>query len=512
MRLRPALALAAALLTGATTVTPLVLPSASAATRQQAAAAGDAVVIAVIDSGFSPYHQDFLASTMPQEARPALDKAPHTYLPGFPNPRAFASYAPLQLTLDGSDGTEMADLRSADEQQWASVRGSTGSAVQYRWVPGTKVIGALSFGEDGAGDVYGTGGGEHGMGSASVSTGNIYGTCPECLLVFIEYTTQESAEDALAWASRQPWIDAITNSYGFSLGVRDRYYNGTDLEAGESAALRGQTTFFSSGNGQENAFVVPNTTLLSSQEGPDWIVTVGATGTSDENLSGTGKPADVAGIGESYPSAYGADTVNGKGNFSGTSNATPQVAGIYGKALWEARRALAGASRVQRNGVIAAGGGVRCGAVRPGCELGDGSLTAVELRTRFFEGAKPTAGRLAVGGVLAGPGVGDSRFLSEGYGQYRGRLGGKYDEEFATRVRGPLFGTATPLTRPAGEVEWFRVDSWCRQLIWGAWTQGSYADDARTPLPDVDYAGWPSRSAIQEECPTLVDLKPAPQA
>lgn len=507
MRLRSALAVA---LTAAL-LAPLPRLAADAAPAAPTKlAADDAVVIAVIDSGFSPYHQDFAASLMPTDARPPLRKAPHTWLPGFPKPSSFASYDSLDLNLDTNDGIKMAGLFSADKEEWATVRESTQQAVNYRWIPDTKVIGALTFGvEDGIqGNIYGSGGTEHGMGSASVSTGNTFGTCAECLLVFIEYTTAASAEDALAWAGKQPWIDAITNSYGFSTGNRDRYYNGTDLVTSKAAAVRGQTTFFSSGNGQENAFLIPNTTLLSSQEGPDWMVTVGATGTADEDLTGTGKPADVAGIGESYPSSYGSTTTNGKGNFSGTSNATPQVAGIYGRALWEARRALPGPSRTQAGGVIAKGGGYSCGPVRRDCELGDGRLTAVELRTRLFHGAKPTAGQLAAGGIQPGPGVGDSRFLSEGHGNYRGKLGGKFEEEFTSRVSGPLLGRATTMKRPEGEVDWFRVDSWCRQLIWGAWPHGLYTDDKRTPLPADDYVRWPFRTMIQDSCPTLVKARP----
>lgn len=509
MRLRSALALA----TAAALLAPLprLAGAAPAGAGAVTPAGNDAVVIAVIDSGFSPYHQDFLASTMPAVARPRLDQAPHTWLPGFPKPTSFASYDSLDLSLDGSDGIPMAGLHSKDAKQWAKVKESRLEGVHYRWIPDSKVIGALTFGigDDGTqGTVYGSGGTEHGMGSASVSTGNVYGTCAECLLVFIEYTTRASAEEALAWAGRQPWIDAITNSYGFSTGVRDRYYNGTDLVTSKAAAIRGQTTFFSSGNGQENAFLVPNTTLLSSQEGPDWMVTVGATGSQDEDLTGTGKPADVAGIGESYPSSYGATTTNGRGSFSGTSNATPQVAGAYGRALWEARRALPGPSRVQSGGVVATGSGFRCGPVRRGCELGDGRLTAVELRTRLFHGAKPTAGRMAPGGLVAGPPVGDSRFLSEGYGQYRGRLGGKYEEEFSTRLSGPLLGRAATLARPDGEVDWFRVDSWCRQLIWGDWPLGSYTSEAATPLPSSDPVGWPFRTSIQESCPSMVEARP----
>src|SRR5687768_2327845 len=257
--LRPLLALA----TAVALVGPGAALTATAAPARAADPVGDATVIAVIDSGFSPYHQDFLASKMPAEARPPLGKAPHTWLPGFPKPSAFASYSPLKLTLTGEDDVDMQELHDADQKQWDTVQESLSTGVHYRYIPGTKVIGALTFGFEGGderaydqvfgaeGTIYGSGGTEHGMGSASSAVGNLHGTCPQCLLVFIEYTTQRSAERALKWVNEQPWIDAVTNSYGFSASYagRDRVYNGTDVVTERKATERGQTTFFSAGNG-----------------------------------------------------------------------------------------------------------------------------------------------------------------------------------------------------------------------------------------------------------------------
>jgi hypothetical protein len=376
------------------------------------------------------------------------------------------------------------------------------------------VIGALTFGTlptdrasdqlllGGTGTIYGTGGAEHGMGTTSVAVGNNHGTCPSCVLVFVQYTSQDSAERALTWVHNQPWIDAVSNSYGFSAGIaaRDRVYNGTDVVTERKASDRGQTTFFSAGNGVENAFVVPNSTLTSSQEGPDWVVTVGATDPSDADYSGTGKPADVAGIGTNYPSAYGSTTVSNGDTFSGTSNATPQVAGTYGQALFDARRALSGPSRTQAAGVVARGAKYPCAAQRRACELADGKLTAVELRNRLLLAASPTKHGYTDGqlGVADTPAPADTRFASEGYGTFKGHLKGAYDAEMA-RLMAPLLGRAPTQTRPADEVAWFRVDSWCRQHIWGAWTGGTFLNFDRTPLPAVSPA-WPTRTAIQEGC------------
>ena len=512
--------------------------SATSASAASVKPGDDAVVIAVIDSGVSPYHWDYLASKMPQAKTATkkddlpLTKAPHTWLRGFPKPSSFATYEPLKLRLDGKNkNADQAKLISRDEDEFLEVERSTVAEPSYYWVPGTKVIGAMSFGYSGekAKPIVGTGVGEHGMGTSSVSVGNIYGACPECLLVFLQASAGAQYEAAIEWAEKQPWIDAISNSYGASTGVvvRDRVYGGADTAAQKAAVTRGQAILFSAGNGVANDFVAPNGTLLSSQEGPDWIITVGATDPTNVDYPGSGKPADVAAIGSSYPSAYGGKTVTGKGDFSGTSNATPVLAGTYGRALWLARQTLSGPSRVQAGGVIATGGKHRCGKARKNCELADGRLTRAELQTRLFEGAKPTTGGFAgrrrvhssvlglaaipppVGGYpvpfVTAPAVADTRRLSEGYGTYRGRLDGtaKWLAEFETRLWGPLTGAKAAPARPAGDAEWFRVDSWCRQHIWGSWTGGAYLSDAKTPLPLPDPA-TPSRNAYFAACQGLV--------
>jgi hypothetical protein len=494
----------------------------------------DAVVIAVIDSGFSPYHLDFRADQMPQAKTKTkaddlpLSKAPHTWLAGFPKPSSFSTYAPLRLTLPDDPKADMAALQKKDGAAWGDVLRSTATRSNYSWVPGTKVIGAMSFATD-APRVYGLGGAEHGMGTTSASVGSIYGSCPECLLVFLQASAAEEYEAALSWAMKQPWIDAVSNSYGIStaLVVRDRVYNGSDTALMRTATERGQTVFFSAGNGVTNDFVTPNATLLSSQEGPDWIVTVGATDPTDVDYSGSGKPADIAAIGTMYPTAYSSTTISGKGNFSGTSNATPVVAGTYGRALWKAREALAGPSRGQKGGVVASGGKVACGKARRSCELGDGRLTRQELQNRLFLGATPTKGGFAgrrtvpssvlglvpipppVGGApvpfVTTPPVADTRFASEGYGTYRAKLNGKtaWLKEFDSRLWDVMRGAKAAPGRPAEETAWFRVDSQCRQHIWGSWSQGAYRDDASTPLPGPDPAGWPTRTLIQAGCTAL---------
>ena len=474
----------------------------------------DATVIAVIDSGISPYHWDFLASKMPQalDSDPRNDVPahlpPHKWLSGFPRPTAFDGYEPLELTLEEKD--EMASMEALDQKDaevWEGVKQSTAEEQHLYWMPGTKIIGALDF----AGNQIHDDSGTHGMGTTSVSVGNLHGTCPECLLVFISYSGQASGEAAINWAMEQPWIDVISNSYGFSITPvsRDRFYSGSNTKLQKKASDRGQTIFFSAGNGQENAFLVPNSTLMSSQEGPDWIVTVGAVSPGTHaSYTGHGKPADIAGIGSGYPASYGAPNVGGTGSggFGGTSNATPQIAGTYARALYLVREGMAGTNRMQSDGVIAAGRGVSCGSVRPDCEIGDQKLTAIELRTRLFEGAVHTEPGMTPGGVGSAPVVADEEYLNEGHGSYFGRETGKVAQwlkEFE-RLAGPLFGRAKELKRPEGEREWMTVQSYCRQHLWGSWKGGYYAE-GRSELPGFDPA-YPIRSLIETTCPALQPL------
>ncbi len=500
---------------------PVVAPSDAGATRARPSGVEDATVVAVVDFNFVPYHWDLLASKMPQASDAdasndlLLDRPPHKWLPGFPRPSKFASYNRLDLTLNEKDPkTPIQSLDQADTAKWEKVKNSTFEEINYYWMPGTKVIGAVEFA---GAKLHGTTG-DHGTGVTSVSVGNIHGTCPECLLVFLNVDSgvPRTEANALRWAMAQPWIDVVTNSYGHGVA---KIYNGRGVEESRRASERGQTIFFSGGNGMENAYTATNSTYHSSEKGPDWIVTVGAVSPGANNYYedglrtsehasylGAGKPVDVAGIGLDYPSAYQADTVAGTGRFgfSGTSNAAPTVAGSYARALYLARRDLKGPSRVQRRGVVATGKPYRCGPARRDCELGDGRLTAAELRTRLLHGAIHTPAGMTTyaGGEL--PAVGEDEFMNEGHGSYFARETGKtrnWLKEFE-RIIGPLEGRAKPLKRPEGEREWMVVDSWCRQGIWGAWTGGYYVD-GETELPGPSPA-FPLRSLLATSCPALL--------
>ncbi|MFP5224574.1 MAG: S8/S53 family peptidase [Actinomycetota bacterium] len=479
----------------------LAVPSGSQAEPQDGR--GDVVVVAVIDSGFNPYHWDFLGSRMPQHlnADPSddlpLDLPPDEWIPGFPDPStSFESYQPLNLTLaEGNPFARVSTLQAADAAEWAKFKPSSQLAPNYHYIPNTKIVGAITFG-DGRwlADMD-----EHGVGSSSVSVGNLFGSCPECVGVMVQFN--DSAR-AIQWAMSQPWIDAITNSYGSSLVLRDNITLSGPGLALRDAVKRGQSTFWSAGNGQANAFVVPNHTLHSAQKGPDWVVTVGAISPSGSSYSGAGKPVDIAGVGTSYPAAIGSSNVTGGGTFSGTSNATPTIAGTYSRALYLSRRALDGDSKTQQDGVIASGEPVACGSVRPDCELGDGELTSKELRAALFNASVQTPQGLNIGGVGSVTTTPEVEFAAEGHGgwfvrQQRNNIAAWLGE--FSRLWQPLIGEATYPVRPEGEREWMIVDSYCRQQIWGSWDEGYYIE-GETELPPDDTA-WPIRTALKNACP-----------
>lgn len=461
----------------------------------------DVVVVAVVDSGFNPYHFDFRASLMPQHVNEdladdlPLDQDPATWLRGHPGADAFASYNRLDLTLPEDPAAVPNELHTKDDAQWAKVQSSSPSGVHMSWIPGTKVIGAVTFG---SGDGYASG--SHGVGTSSVSVGNFHGSCPHCLLVFVDGL----GEEANRWVEQQDWIDLQTNSWGFSSSVvlRDRIYAGSDTDSQRAAVDRGQSIFFSAGNGVDGAFVATNPTLFSSQEGPDWIITVGAV-MPDGSSTGHGKPADVSSLGTAYPSAYGATNLTNGQGFGGTSNATPVTAGLYAEALYQLRRHLAGPSRMQENGVIASGP-AGCMEANPDCALADGNLTVHELREALFRSAVYTEEGWDIGGVtgpIPATNGAETTFLAEGHGSYWGRLNG--DEDLWAEV-----GRITDFASGAwyedqdpNQAAWFVADSLCRQGGWGAWEHGYAQSEIPTPGRDPD---WPARTWLAHDCPAFL--------
>lgn len=463
---------------------------------------GDVTVVAILDGGFDPYHWDFLAAHMPQHLNDdpsddlPLDQDPATWLPGFPDPASFASHKPLALNLTPDSKTAVPqELHDADQAAWDTVETSDpAGAIHMRWIPGTKVVGFVDF----AGD-KGFATDSHGVGTTSVSVGNLHGTCPSCVFVFVN----GYSDAAVSWVASQPWIDAQSNSWGYSKVATEKMYVDCDLPTQRAGVERGQQIFFSGGNGMANAFDAPVPTLYSCQKSPDWVVTVGANTPDGATYTGSGKPVDVANVGSSYPS-QGGSTVTGDSTFSGTSNATPVTMGLYAQSLYDLRRRLDGPSRIQSNGTLAQGP-AGCGAANPACALADGALSVHELRDALFDASGFLGASMATADEAATVPATTQEWalMGEGHGSYSGHIG-----DAAAQVAA-IVGLASGDTadaRPAelvAQIDAFAVAvSYCTQSVWGTWEHGAWKAGDDLPATDPQ---WPLRSWFTTSCPQVLD-------
>lgn len=463
---------------------------------------GDVTVVAILDGGFDPYHWDFLAQHMPQHQNddPAddlpLDQDPATWIPGHPGAAAFASHEALRLNLTPDDERAVPqDLHDADQAAWDTVaRSIPFGDIHMKWIPGTKVVGFVDFAGNGG---FATE--SHGVGTTSVSVGNLHGTCPSCVFVFVN----GYSDAAVSWVATQPWIDAQSNSWGYSTVATEKMYVDCDLPTQRAGVERGQQIFFSGGNGMANAFDAPVPTLYSCQKAPDWVVTVGANTPGGNTYTGAGKPVDLANVGSSYPS-QGGSTVTGDSTFSGTSNATPVTMGLYAQALYELRRKLDGPSRLQDNGTIAQGHFL-CADAEPSCALQDGVLTVHELRNALFDAAQFLALGVATASESASVPVTSTEWalMGEGHGSYTGHLGDVAAQVAA--IVDLVTGEAVPATAPdlGMDIEAFAIAvSYCTQQVWGTWEFGAWAEGVALPAPDP---AWPLRTWFVTACPQILD-------
>ena len=292
-------------------------------------------VIAFVDSGINPYHQDFRA--------PEFVHHPSNFIEGYP-----AAAPAAQLSLDVADQSGYAAARAADDSKTLSKLARN----KLYWFPGTRIIGGYSttsggvtgsFPERNIIDENG-----HGTGVSSVAAGEFYGSNPNALIVMVEGLGDAS----LSWASSQPWIDIVSNSWGnignVPLG---------DTAATKAAVNRGQTVAFAGGNGatNTNSYTVfdplpvddpcrcktpdSNPTFTSPYGGPSWVLTVGAVSPINGQAHWWHSvPVDVSSFGSKWRAAavYGVTRQENR-DFGGTSCATPVTAGVLSTLIERAR-------------------------------------------------------------------------------------------------------------------------------------------------------------------------------
>jgi hypothetical protein len=471
---------------------------------------------AVVKTGFSPYHVDFLGRDHPWNTDADttnnidFNANPATYIPGYPAAEA------LNLHLPTTDADPVAPLATADSSAWTGMAVSYANNAHPYWIPGTKVIAALRFNTTtmlgGPADKLDNT--AHGTKVSSVSAGNFHGTCAQCLIVWISALSESEEYQALRWAGSQPWIDVISNSYERSAAAKEGLYLGNLTPSQTKAAVNnGKIVTWAAGNGVDDNFDANTSTYWSAQKGPDWVVTVGAIAPlNDQPLKG-GVPVDISAYGDNYPSA-GGTTANGAATFSGSSNATPVVAGTLAHIIQWARDATGDNLTHSDPQVVVQGKPIPCAAGVAHCPLQDGKLTRTEVEQTLFNAALPSpprplpqgttvtspsptlivptdttaatvdTSRIPVDAIRSVPAV-DS-YVTEGHGIVYGRLDqGRYAAEQRI-LQSALFGLAPLPARPPADPTWFIVDSKCRQKMWGTWSMGLYTGKLPTFDPNVD--------------------------
>lgn len=304
---------------------------------------GDHVVVAIVDTGINPYHDLFAA--------PALVDHPSLWLPGFP-----ADARTVELTLDEPD---LATARAADDAAWRGIERADGASVGGAGVPlytfpGTRVVGAVSFGEyvsaadgqltppPGARPVWDDQG--HGTHSAGLAAGaNISGPDGNVLVVMVEVAGGDFLRGA-HWAAQQPWIDVISVSAGspanHPLDVVERANGQLDMgQVARQATLAGKTFFTSSGNGIDPLADTPErcVTYTSVAKGSEWLVRVGAAMPETKNPAWWHcVPADV--LARTFVPSPDTTSTSGMSEAGGTSASSPNAAGHFAQLVLRLER------------------------------------------------------------------------------------------------------------------------------------------------------------------------------
>ncbi|MGQ0536959.1 MAG: S8 family serine peptidase, partial [Methanobacteriota archaeon] len=299
---------------------------------------GDAVVVvAVIDTGINPYHTAF--------RRTGRTAHPATYITGYP-----ADTTPLVLDLAAGD---YATAVANDAALWTAVEGD-----RLYWVPGTNLVGVIDKGDasalNSAADVRRI---LDDDGHGTWTSGTVERANDDVLLVAVEAI----GGAGITWAAAQPWIDVISMSFGGPavplVGVS---------AAIEAAASSGKLIVAAAGN-------TPNPQIMTTPTGYPQSISVGGAqpsvfGEEAEASKGPDVLSDYT-IGGLPDHA----SLSATESASGTSFATPNVAGTLSRVLFLLRDQYGDTTEGTPGGLVAAPSGT-------GAFLGDGSLSALEMR------------------------------------------------------------------------------------------------------------------------------------
>lgn len=335
-------------------------------------------VVAFVDTGINPYHETF------RDDSPRTYQHPSTYIPGYPT-----DALPLHLTF-GSDYYE--SVKADCERVWSNIDGE-----QLYWVPGTRIVGAITFASLGDLDCEAAKPGAqgiildahlHGTMVASRGASREYGACRQCLIVAVE----GFEVDSLRWAAANAgWIDVQSNSWGPSLpaweptGIGEPIVANPELVRAVEETSRSHLSFWGSGNGALFRLgVLGHPTVLT----PHLTASPVIVGGHDSGYVNTW-PGFSAHVVSDSCNAWAAehDQVSRSGDTvsAGTSGSTPFAAGVAAEHLRTARSILGSTGTGVHEGVVARG---PAGVVAEG-PLADGVFTLAEWKRLLFVTATP---------------------------------------------------------------------------------------------------------------------------
>lgn len=334
-------------------------------------------VVAVIDTGINPYSAAF------RDRSPLARKHPSTYIEGYPR-----DAQPLRLSL----GLPYEEAAEKDAAVWAAVERN-----KLYWIPGTKIVGAISLGPGGTScptttevppvGAYVQGDcsehkilDDHGHGSmtASRAAGVPNSLAPGARVVAIEGLGANSVR----WAADAGWIDVQSNSW-VSLVPPPAPSGTTDAFAYAAARM---PTLAASGNGTAYlAGFAPTPTYLLATA-PPGVILVGGHDNARMTLWSGSPPHVVADAYAGYTAIHNStEKMRPDPIACCTSAASPYAAGGATAIVLEARRLLGDTSSGVDGGIVACGdpGGIQDG------PLADGVFELAELIDVFLHTAEP---------------------------------------------------------------------------------------------------------------------------
>ncbi|MBW3595205.1 MAG: S8/S53 family peptidase [Actinobacteria bacterium] len=329
-------------------------------------------VVALIDTGINPYSPAF------RDTSKLAYKHPSKYIPGYPK-----DAKALRLSLDLPYDKALKE----DADVWNSV-----TRGDLYWIPGTRIAGAISFGEGGTNcpvvsappanafqqncdedvifDDHG-----HGTMTASRAAGAPNSLAPTARIVEIEGLGARGVE----WAAQQGWIDVQSNSW-LSL-IPPPVPSGT-TNAFAFASKR-MLTMAASGNGTAYLAGFAPTPTYALSTAPPGVVLVGGHDNGKMTLWAGAPPHVVADAYAGMTATRSAEAMKPDPIACCTSAASPYAAGGATAIVLEARRLLRDKTPGTKDGLVACGRPTKKG------PLDDGRFTLDELKSVLLHTAQP---------------------------------------------------------------------------------------------------------------------------